>query len=523
MRKNLLILTLCLLTLCAACEKQPLPAESLPPATEAVPPAGTEPQPRVRTDYSGLTPRTPRLKYTRLGDGPLPELVPSHGYGDLLPYIGATTSAPGYGGSVSTYGLVTADGMIVTDAVYNRIERVTTYDGYEVAEFPAYLLTRYPPSSEPGWDSVQAVCALDGSWITPFDYLYAMFNSDVMLLVRDYNSYDIDVYDYGGRFLYNMSRLPWISDASDDFWQLQYNGAEGYTHAIMRDGSIAFVDLMTGEPSYTEYTGAGQFSEGLVSVYKDGLWGFADKAFELVIPCEYEHAQSFRFGRAVVQLPGGLSRLIDKNGRTLLATDGTSYIEESWDGTGYVVYNYQSGVSEFYSHDLVRIPADVPEGYSHQQHGGGWFSVSTEDGVRLFSADEEYFFPDAASIGSVFGGGSYISYYTKEWHHGVMTLDGDVIIPPIENASIAEVSDGSAVKAFIVARYNPDSGYYAMGSPGCCSLYDTDGRLILSVNGVLSYVGGAGLYALQEDDRYSYLDMEGKPVFSVPLMSYALD
>ena len=516
MRKNLLILTLCLLmALCAACEKQPLPAESVPPAMP-------EPQSRVRTDYSGLTPRTPQSKYTRLSDGPLPELIPAQGYGNLLPYVGATTSAPGYGGSVSTYGLVTADGMIVTDAVYNRIERVTAYGGYEVAEFPAYLLTRYPPSPEPGWDSVQAACALDGSWITPFDYLYAMFNSDVMLLVRDYNSYDIDVYDYGGRFLYNVSRLPWISDASDDFWQLQYNGAEGYTHAIMRDGLIAFVDLMTGEPSYTEYTAAGQFSDGLVPVCKDGLWGFADKAFELVIPCEYEHAQSFRFGRVVVQTPEGPYHLIDKNGRTLLTTDGASYIEESWDGTGYIVYNYQIGSSEFYTHDLVKIQADIPEGSSHQQHGGGWFSVNMDDGVRLFSADEEYFFPDAASIGSVFGDGSYISYYTHEWHQGVMTPDGDVIIPPIENASIAEVSDGSAVKAFIVTRYNSDFDY-AIGSLNRYGLYDTDGRLILSGNGILSYISGAELYALQADDRYSYLDMDGKIVFSIPLMSYALD
>ena len=82
-----------LILLAAACSRTAERPPFLPPPETSPPPDMAV---KVATDYSGLTPYAhPHAKHTRLHDGPLPELVPSEGYGMLLPYASADAMPSG--------------------------------------------------------------------------------------------------------------------------------------------------------------------------------------------------------------------------------------------------------------------------------------------------------------------------------------------------------------------------------------------------------------------------------------------
>ena len=138
-----LLSLVCILTVCSSCKKN----------VEYLPDMPITPDPDmswdVITDYSGLTAyRSPRSMHTRLASGALPELVPSDGYGMLLPYSGSYAK-PGSGGyQVTKYGLVTIDGVIVTDAVYDSISRVNIYTVDTQVTKPAYMLGINRPGKE---------------------------------------------------------------------------------------------------------------------------------------------------------------------------------------------------------------------------------------------------------------------------------------------------------------------------------------------------------------------------------------
>ena len=178
-RPIMLFFVLSILILAAACSKTAQRPPFLPPP-ELVPPPDMIWN--VLTDYSGLTPYTPKFtKHTRLHDGPLPELIPSNDYGTLLPYASATIM-PNGSLRESKYGLVTIDGVVVTDLIFDQIsranEQVYHYFGLQpVPQPPVYLLAVNTSGSGTLWnaESKKAVCALDGSWITPFDYVNVIF------------------------------------------------------------------------------------------------------------------------------------------------------------------------------------------------------------------------------------------------------------------------------------------------------------------------------------------------------------
>ena len=109
----------------------------------------------IRADWSALTPYVAaKTSYTYFspysGKG---ELLPNPNYGPLLPYIGAEVSLSGYVMDVlPLYGLVTADGQIVTAPVYTEV--LTNYG-------PFLLLYR---ASETDIHTRVTVAAPDGRW-----------------------------------------------------------------------------------------------------------------------------------------------------------------------------------------------------------------------------------------------------------------------------------------------------------------------------------------------------------------------
>ncbi|NCB62187.1 MAG: hypothetical protein EOM52_00985 [Clostridia bacterium] len=79
------------------------------------------------------------------------------------------------------------------------------------------------------------------------------------------------------------------------------------------------------------------YTEGLALTTENGLWGYADTAGKIVIPIQYNSAQSFRLGLAKVEVNGKLG-IIRPDGKYLIRAE-----YDTLNGVGYGVYVAQKG------------------------------------------------------------------------------------------------------------------------------------------------------------------------------------
>ena len=119
----------------------------------------------------GTYPKTAPTVGTRAREGYMGDLIPSDSYGELIPYAGLRVMQDWPSDTGCLYGLMTRDGMAVTDAVYASAERAEYFDGGRWLTLPLLILRRGEENaSGEGFATRLAVAAADGSWVTPFDY-----------------------------------------------------------------------------------------------------------------------------------------------------------------------------------------------------------------------------------------------------------------------------------------------------------------------------------------------------------------
>jgi hypothetical protein len=524
MRRLLIILIILIVpvVLITSCKKipagtsntTPTASVSPSPSEETVTPSETDWDSGVKTDYSGLTEyRQPREIYTRLSDEPLMELQPSDDYGKLLPYIGETMYVGSYS-AISVYGLMTEAGMIVTDPLYSYV-----YQGYYYSRdgvnksLPAYDLELIPESvdEENPWTSIKhAACAIDGSWLTPFDYSYINFTDKVIIAMRDEKTGDADILDYNGNLLYNTTSLPCFSELPEWSGYSFYSGyGEGLFVLTLENSSIAIVDVMTGETVFMEYESGNAFSGGLAAVMKNGLYGFIDLSYAEVIPPTYTYADCFINGLNVVSLPDGTSAVIDRNGKQLLHnTDGIS----RWGPDSYCVYAGNNS-TRFYDDALNEIKG--PEGSTVSYIYNGWYNYTTSDGTVVMKDSEEHFLPGVSYVSAVYGG--LVNYYEsgEVWKAGVMSLDGEVVFPLSEDCSISFAESRKTGDIYFIASTYGDNPAYAV--------YNRNGSLLFSGNGYIVYYEEFELFQANDEMSFSYKDFSGNDIFRISLLQFVPD
>jgi len=547
MKKVLLVfavLALLLLGL-AACKKPRLPFLT-PPQPVPPPEMGLS----VRTDYSNLTAYSPpHTKHTRLHDGPLPELLPSDDYGLLLPYASAAT-LPGGGLRESKFGFVTTDGLVVTDLIYDDIvcagHQQSWYSWETPAPLPVYCLTVNIPGTENEWGGYErrmAACASDGSWITTFDYVDITFTEDVIVLMRSYDSFDIDVYDYNGQLVYNVMQMGWCGNLGDyeQPSSLIYGVSEGYASIQSRSGGTYIVEMRTGKATHTDYLTVMPFADGFASVLANvvhrgeytSLWGFIDRNFDLVIPARYAEQAYFVNGFATVKAPDGSAQVINKRGDNVFQVPWGYWIDRNYKGEGFNVYRndgYGSPVCYTNNFEEIKVPEIVSssDDYYYIEHlGEGWYACRTEAGAVLFTEEDEYFFKGISDIQSKHGDILiYHEYKSNVGRMGVMRLDRRDIIPPEKDVSISQVVVDGALQAYII---NTLSSYIYFGDsdpeyrPSLYRLVSADGRMIASGSGVMSFDEVAGLYRVLGGDYFSWLDGDGNTIISIPSLASTMD
>jgi len=400
------------------------------------PDASVEPGWNVQTDDTLLTHyNSPRSNSNRLRDSALPELVPSNDYGPLLRYF--TTVTMNDGRTMRTkHGFVTQrSGTVITDPIYDSIAPAF-YPSRGYVYLPAYRLEVNLPEYDPdsGSISVQAACALDGSWITPFNYVNIVFREDVMFMMYSYTSYDIDVYDYNGNLLYNILELDWADRIPEDAWggSLVHSVSEGFGFVLLDDDTYAVMDVLTGKIRETDYVDVFSFSEGLAAVtagnWETGIkWGYIDRTGRVVVPFEYEEAADFSEGLAAVAVGD------DWENRKFgyIDRDGNVVIPFIYDVAMY----YDEHEGEFYapkfSHGVAAISS------------GNWENIKAtiigKDGESVLPSDEYDW------MGTFSDGLLAVRNRTTE-KYGYIDINGNVVVP-FEYSIAGDFSDGLAVVA----------------------------------------------------------------------------
>lgn len=170
MRRALLAAFLCLL-LCACAPTEDTPVETLdPPPQDAVEPAKEEESGglTVHTDWSKLEEQKPLLEPigSRWYEEYTGELIPQDDYGPLIPYAGLRLMDDWPAEQGCLYGLMTENGVVVTDPVYSSVHAPAGY-GEDGKPYVLPLLVMRQGNGEDG--ATYVIAASDGSWSKTFD------------------------------------------------------------------------------------------------------------------------------------------------------------------------------------------------------------------------------------------------------------------------------------------------------------------------------------------------------------------
>ena len=142
----------------------------------------------VSTDWSKLDERRKPLPSvgSRWYDEYTGQLILRDDYGQLIPYIGLRLMADWPAKTGCLYGLMTMDGVVVTDAVYSEVTRPFYTVGERLISHPLLALRAGKRTDEEyGYKRDWAIAANDGSWCTEFLYRGICAGKDGLLLFED--------------------------------------------------------------------------------------------------------------------------------------------------------------------------------------------------------------------------------------------------------------------------------------------------------------------------------------------------
>lgn len=202
----------------------------------------------------GTFPKTAPQVGTRLSEGYMGELKASDGYGLLVPYAGRRLMDDWPAATGCVYGLMTLDGVAVTDAVYSNVYYPSYYENYERHPMPVLVLMQGQASdSADGFETCYTVASSDGSWIMEETYSAVSASKHGLLL---FGGDALTVTDTDGnvtqRISYQAMGIP-DEDVGNILWGGDPSGRRSGDRIAIgwaNDDSyenIRYYDLSTGE------------------------------------------------------------------------------------------------------------------------------------------------------------------------------------------------------------------------------------------------------------------------------------
>ncbi len=406
----------------SGCTTPPVATPEATPTPEPSPEVTFSP---VYTDWSKLEPYVPEDReevYVRYWGESRFTLTPSPDYGTLITFRGAAITGhivgwdlEEWGGDAyysmtdRLYGLMTLDGKVVVDPVYNDVTGIVVKDEtgrYDT--FPgAKVYTQYAADSPTRYR--YTISATDGSWTTgpvfialsdtigdeyePYFGYYGYDGEALFALREDGYLMLLDPYTGQEKFAQPLPEYQDISafsaDLGEDLVTLSYtiNTPDGYTtHLLCWDLAGNSVALPP------EVNILWPYSEGLAAARTDSGWGYIDRDGRWIISPQYTYAYSFENGHALVENSGEGYFFINPRGKPLtdpINTDHAQRTGEYWIFTGY---KWDAGLVLDGNLQPVNSPL-LHRGYVSVMDYG-WAIVSTDNGILLVKGTDSWPIPD---------------------------------------------------------------------------------------------------------------------------------
>ncbi len=378
----------------------------------------------VYTDWSKLEPYTPADRgevYIRYWGEPRFTLTPSPDYGPLVAFRGSAVTGHMVGWDLQEwsddiyysmtdrlYGLMTPDGKVVVEPVYNDVTDIVVKD--ETGRYDTYPGARVYTQYAGGPHRYRyTVSATDGSWTTgpvfialsdtigdeyePYFGYYGYDGEALFALREDGYLMLLDPYTGQEKFAQPLPEYQDISafsaDLGEDLVTLSYtiNTPDGYTtHLLCWDLAGNSVALPP------EVNILWPYSEGLAAARTDSGWGYIDRDGRWIISPQYTYAYSFENGHALVENSGEGYFFINPRGKPLtdpINTDHAQRTGEYWIFTGY---KWDAGLVLDGNLQPVNSPL-LHRGYVSVMDYG-WAIVSTDNGILLVKGTDSWPIPD---------------------------------------------------------------------------------------------------------------------------------
>ena len=378
----------------------------------------------VYTDWSKLEPYTPADRgevYIRYWGEPRFTLTPSPDYGPLVAFRGSAVTGHMVGWDLQDwsddiyysmtdrlYGLMTPDGKVVVEPVYNDVTDIVVKD--ETGRYDTYPGARVYTQYAGGPHRYRyTVSATDGSWTTgpvfialsdtigdeyePYFGYYGYDGEALFALREDGYLMLLDPYTGQEKFAQPLPEYQDISafsaDLGEDLVTLSYtiNTPDGYTtHLLCWDLAGNSVALPP------EVNILWPYSEGLAAARTDSGWGYIDREGRWIISPQYSYANSFENGHALVENSGEGYFFINPMGKPLtdpINTDHAQRTGEYWIFTGY---KWDAGLVLDGNLQPVNSPL-LHRGYVSVMDYG-WAIVSTDNGILLVKGTDSWPIPD---------------------------------------------------------------------------------------------------------------------------------
>ena len=490
--------------------------------------------PVMDVDIAGRTRpwQPPGEIYDRLSDAPLTELVPSERYGQLLPYTGKTMGVV-TGGYTVKYGLVTENGLIVTDPIYDSIDIITTADPNDtrdgIAKF--YSLSKAVKVENGDIRNRVAIVSADGSLVTDSMYEFAYGTDGGIFAMIDWEGDTAVLLDHELKPIVStddLSSVPFVEGSSFSRADALHYYNEGVLPVPNADGSYYFIDMGGNRIPSPENTGqmrnVSSFVNGIArtgfklsdSQTKTGYLRYDGEKITWLVEPVYEHGSDFSNGRALVS-DGYASFIIDESGETL------KVFPEVYTGT-HMMYGTNLRILErsnggYYEQIMVddnfdpltiggyAIEENSIYGVPYAKADGGIWVQSPENGVDVF-------LPGAAepSYACRPQSGMYI-VFLEDGSSAAIDENGAVILSASVDGSIDACTDTETGEVYYMI-YSLTSSYRST-----YKIYDSSGKLITS-----SYSGRHapcnGLFACHDSLTSGYKNLNDEWVFRMSSLSF---
>jgi hypothetical protein len=168
------------------------------------------------------------------------------------------------------------------------------------------------------------------------------------------------------------------------------------------------------------YDSTGDFSEGLLSVFKDGKWGFIDSNGNIIIPIMYDKVKGFSEGFAAISLDGKAS-FIDKKGE-LLCHYMYDEVDTFENGYSNVYFNGKHGMINRQGQEATMLMYDQPLVFSE-----GLFLVKLDGKVGCITEEWDWAVENIYDI--MFPFSEELAVVVLNGKYGYVDKFGNVIIP----------------------------------------------------------------------------------------------